>query len=59
MGTELKRSESEILTLVKEIEAYSDEGPEEGHMEADRILLRIIGDQRITDAFDKLSKWYA
>lgn len=34
-------------------------GPEEAHAYADDLLLEYINDELVTDAFDKIKKWYA
>lgn len=43
------------------LKALADEPRDqvEAHREADRILLSLINDPEITDAFDEISKWYA
>jgi hypothetical protein len=33
--------------------------PETAHLLADRLLLRFIADPRVTDAFNRIVKWYA
>lgn len=33
--------------------------PEEAHCEADSLLLDLINDQEISDAYDAVEKWYA
>jgi hypothetical protein len=39
--------------------ACQHEGPETGHMAADRVLLAVIDDDEITAAFEAIPKWYA
>lgn len=41
----------------KETERFYDN--EDGHMEADALLIEYIADQDITDAFKAVEKWYA
>jgi hypothetical protein len=33
--------------------------PESAHGVADGILLAVIGDEEITEAYDNIEKWYA
>jgi hypothetical protein len=33
--------------------------PEDAHIEADKILLDLIDDPEITEAFEAIGKWYA
>lgn len=32
---------------------------ESNHIKADELLLRYINDERVTQEFDKIKKWYA
>lgn len=45
--------------LLKELEKANRMDPESGHDYADEALLEFINDKDITDAFEKLEKWYA
>lgn len=51
-------SREKALARLKELEACP-EGEDAGHMEADRILLSLINDPEITEAFDDIFKWYS
>lgn len=35
------------------------DSPDDWHIEADQALLAYIDDQEITEAFDKIEKWYS
>ena len=45
-----------VLARLREL-VHGD--PESGHMEADRLLLVLIDDAEITQAFEEIPKWYA
>jgi hypothetical protein len=45
----------EAVDLLRQIDATYD--PEVAHLHADRLLLALIGDDRITAAFQ--ARWYA
>jgi len=45
--------------LIRELEKCAELGPEEGHIEADALLVAFIGDPDVGAAFRKLSKWYS
>lgn len=47
----------EALARLRAIAELDD--PEEGHIEADEILLALIGDDEISEAWNDLRKWYA
>jgi hypothetical protein len=49
-------SRDELLDALRELRGGDPEG---GHAEADRLLLRFIGDDEITEAFEAIEKWYA
>lgn len=51
----LTRDEA-LAALVK---AQQNNDPEDAHADADYILLGLIDDQEITDAWEKVRKWYA
>lgn len=36
-----------------------DENTEEGHAEADNLLIEYINDKEIAEAYDAIHKWYA
>ncbi len=49
-----------IEELIKKLEALQTHGdPESGHQEADSALLEFIGNQEVTEAFEKIRKWYS
>jgi hypothetical protein len=47
--------------LLAELRRIKTEGgdPEGGHWLADEALLRFIGDDEVSAAFDAIDKWYA
>jgi hypothetical protein len=46
--------------LLDQLEALIASSPdEEGHMEADRLLVDYINDPEITAMYERISKWYA
>jgi len=49
----------ELIARLKAIKSGTEYDTETGHMEADRLLLVYINDQRVTDAFEDLHRWYA
>lgn len=49
----------DIDTLIVALGRCDDLGTWRGHVVADLLLLRYIGDERVTAAFDELEKWYA
>jgi hypothetical protein len=45
--------------LLKYLAACAEDSyPEKGHLDADNALLRYINDDEITDAFNKIVRWY-
>lgn len=46
-------------SALMELERLLEKDPMMAHVVADQILLMIIGDDRVTHAFDKINKWYA
>ncbi len=47
----------EVLAELLALRSSSD--AERAHVEADRLLLKLIGDDEIRAAFDAIRKWYA
>lgn len=47
----------ELLKILRDNENTQD--PEAGHSEADEALIKYINDSEITEAYNKLIKWYA
>lgn len=50
-------TKAEALEALRELRTESDR--EQAHAEADGILLMLIADKEITDAFHAIPKWYA
>lgn len=48
----------EYLKMLRDLAADSDD-PEANHLAADRILLNLIDDKEITEAFERIMRWYA
>jgi hypothetical protein len=44
---------------LEELRGLFNGDPEAGHLRADRILLDLIDDDEIREAFDAIDKWYA
>lgn len=53
MAAERRRDE-----LVANLQALHHTDPEQGHMDADKLLLAYIGDPFVTEAFEAVPKWY-
>ena len=49
---------SELNKIVERQES-GDEDYESHHAEADELLLDYINDEKVTEAFNKIKKWYA
>ena len=49
--------------LIKKLEGLQEIGgfekAEEKHVKADKLLLDFIGDKEVSNAFDKIDKWYS
>lgn len=62
----MKKALDELIARLKRIdlEGYPVESggknvcPSKGHEEADKLLLKYIGDIRMTRVFNKIEKWY-
>lgn len=56
-------TEAAIQAAVHTLEALAKfpgrSDPEVAHVKADNVLINLICDDRVTDAFDKVPKWYA
>lgn len=48
-----------IYELIEELDKLKEDDPETAHINADRLLLKFINDNRVTKAFDKIEKWYS
>lgn len=54
----------ELVDKLKEIAARQEDRThycdrQENHSEADGLILSFIDDQRVTDAYHSIEKWYA
>lgn len=49
---------SEAIKRFREMKD-NDEDPEGAHIEADNILLDLVGDDELREAFRAIPKWYA
>lgn len=47
----------EALVTLRELAHLTDK--EDAHMSADNVLLQLIDDREITEAFNAIDKWYA
>jgi len=45
--------------LIYELKELFAEDPEHGHREADKLLLKFIGDPEVAEAYNALPKWYS
>lgn len=52
-----KERRDRILAQLKDL-SHSDD-PECAHVAADCLLLELIGDSEIEEAYNKIHKWYA
>lgn len=53
-------TDEQVAEAVRKLEALRDtDDPEVAHEDADHVLLDLIGDERVTAAFDAIDKWYA
>ena len=48
-------TKQELLTQLSNLVGIS---PDEAHVKADDLLLKYINDSEITQAFEKIEKWY-
>jgi hypothetical protein len=51
-----KEARERLLRLLRECQSLD---PESGHIDADEALLDYIDDYEITEAFERIRKWYA
>lgn len=49
----------EIHELIERLAECRNEGPEEGHSAADRLLLAYINNTAVTAAFEAVPRWYS
>lgn len=49
----------EAIARLRELKALADSDRELAHQEADNVLLLLIGDDDVADAFIDIEKWYA
>lgn len=49
----------EQLNAIKDRQKNNNSDQEADHSDADRILLNVIADQGVWDAYDAINKWYA
>ena len=50
---------TEALAELVRLKEVGDKDPEEAHSKADGVLLDLINDDEITEAFQDIDKWYA
>jgi hypothetical protein len=55
--TSTKLDKQKLLEALKDCLRYAD--AEQAHSDADELLLRFINDNEITEAFEKIPKYYA
>lgn len=48
-----------LRTELRRLHAISIADPEAGHIAADEALIAYINDPEVTEAFNRLDKWYA
>ena len=55
-----------LVARLRELAGYkwgwvrdSTQSPEDWHIEADNILLELIGDEEVRELFEKIEKWYS
>ena len=49
----------ELIEKLKTVEERIDGDQEDWHWEADNLLLQYINDERVTEAFREIDKWYS
>ena len=49
----------ELIAALKNIVDSGEFDTEEGHDEADGLLVKYINDPLVTEAYDDIPKWYA
>ncbi len=49
----------EAIEKLKAILTDDELSEEQGHIQADKVLLDLIGDNEITQGFTSIRKWYA
>ena len=53
----MTKKKKALLDFLKSLK--DSDNPEEAHVNADRALIAFIGNERISDAYDEIEKWYA
>ena len=52
-----------LVARLRELAGYvwhhDPDSPEDWHIEADNILLELIGDEEVRELFEKIEKWYS
>lgn len=65
MNTESSQERrNRLVARLRELAGYdwgrnSTQSPEDWHIEADNILLEMIGDEEVRELFEKIEKWYS
>ena len=54
----MKLSKRKLIEKLQKIRGSSDD-IEEGHIDADSLLLEYIDDENISEAYSAIEKWYA
>ena len=47
----------DLIEKLKKLQECIDK--ERAHSDADKFLLEYVGDEKVTEAFEKIEKWYA
>jgi hypothetical protein len=55
----MKLTKEEALDMLRRLAEESKLNAEEPHADADDVLLRLIDDPEITQAYQAVEKWYA
>ncbi len=48
-----------IEKLIEDLKKCAKLGEQDGHFQADWLLLEFIDDERVIDAFTDIDKWYS
>ncbi len=52
-------TKSELIEKLKSLAELSEHDEERAHGEADEVLLQYINDPDVSEAFEKIDRWYA
>jgi len=59
MADRQRITREEALERLRRIAARDDGDPEDWHVDADNVLLDLIGDAEVAEAWRAIEKWFA